>query len=256
MSRHTRREDERVEDAPPIGVGVEHQPHPAEVDLELDAGFPVDDADGLLLATTGPEQLGAEALHGALGDDHALSGEQLWTLTTVRPRRRARRGSALGGPRGSPTTRHDRCCDADGPAQSPRPGPRRSAGLPRRRGRGRARRPPARNDGRSCDRPASRSIARSPSPRSQSRSTSFTSNTDTSRNPIAAPQIALRWRRVDRISDRCWWTPGVVHYWRKGGPMLVAELSSRWSHARGGRHRYWRLGGVPPGTDPPAACRT
>lgn len=25
------------------------------------------------------------------------------------------------------------------------------------------------------------------------------------------------------------------HYWRKGGPMLVAELSSEWSHAGGGR---------------------
>jgi hypothetical protein len=41
--------------------------------------------------------------------------------------------------------------------------------------------------------------------------------------------------RVHRISDRRWWTPGGSHYWRKGGPTLVAELSSRWSLARGGR---------------------
>jgi hypothetical protein len=41
--------------------------------------------------------------------------------------------------------------------------------------------------------------------------------------------------RVHRISDRRWWTPGGSHYRRKGGPTLVAELSSRWSLARGGR---------------------
>ena len=28
---------------------------------------------------------------------------------------------------------------------------------------------------------------------------------------------------------------GWSHYWRKGGPMLLAELSSKWSHAAGGR---------------------
>ena len=29
--------------------------------------------------------------------------------------------------------------------------------------------------------------------------------------------------------------PGWSHDWRKGGPMLLAELTPRWSHAAGGR---------------------
>jgi hypothetical protein len=29
--------------------------------------------------------------------------------------------------------------------------------------------------------------------------------------------------------------PGWSHYWRKGGPMLLAKLTSRWSHVTGGR---------------------
>ena len=32
--------------------------------------------------------------------------------------------------------------------------------------------------------------------------------------------------------------PGWSHHWRKGGPMLLAELTSRWSHTAGGRQ--WR----------------
>jgi hypothetical protein len=31
-------------------------------------------------------------------------------------------------------------------------------------------------------------------------------------------------------------TPGWSYDWRKGGPMLLAELSSRWSYVTGGRH--------------------
>ena len=32
--------------------------------------------------------------------------------------------------------------------------------------------------------------------------------------------------------------PGWSHYWRKGGPMLLAKLTSRWSHVAGGRHSH------------------
>ena len=54
--------------------GSNMQAHAPEVDLELVSGFAVGDADGRLLATAGPAQLRAEALQGALGDDHPLSG--------------------------------------------------------------------------------------------------------------------------------------------------------------------------------------
>ena len=30
--------------------------------------------------------------------------------------------------------------------------------------------------------------------------------------------------------------PGWSHHWRTGGPITLAELTSRWSHATGGRH--------------------
>jgi hypothetical protein len=30
--------------------------------------------------------------------------------------------------------------------------------------------------------------------------------------------------------------PGWSHHWRKGGPMLLAELTWQWSQATGGRH--------------------
>jgi hypothetical protein len=29
--------------------------------------------------------------------------------------------------------------------------------------------------------------------------------------------------------------PGWSHHWRKGGPITLAELTSKWSHATGGR---------------------
>jgi hypothetical protein len=56
-----------MDDSAAVGVGVEHETHAAEVDLELDPGFAVGHADGLLVATARPAQLGTEALERPLG---------------------------------------------------------------------------------------------------------------------------------------------------------------------------------------------
>ena len=37
---------------------------------------------------------------------------------------------------------------------------------------------------------------------------------------------------------------GWSHYWRKGGPMQLAELTSKWSHPAGGRHRRGHCSGA------------
>ena len=239
ISRHTRREDERVEDAPPIGVGVVHEPHAAEVDLELDAGFAVDDADGLLLATTGPAQLGAEALHGALGDAHPLAGQQgvdldhretlvvepgadlllvalegaprlAMTAAAMRPDPLNHRGQDLVGQLAFPAAGVD--AELDGRLHVT------TDGL-------------AIDPGQTLDRP--QPFAPEPEPEHLLH--------------LEHGYLPESHRRSsDRISVGGEWTgsatgaggpPGWSHYWRKGGPMLVAELSSRWSHARGGRQQ-------------------
>src|SRR5690606_26136350 len=44
----------------------------------------------------------------------------------------------------------------------------------------------------------------------------------------------------DRQQHRRRWTPGWSHHWRKGGPMLLAKLTSQRSHAAGGRQALAR----------------
>jgi hypothetical protein len=60
------------------------------------------------------------------------------------------------------------------------------------------------------------------------------------------------WCRVERQSDRRWWTPRWSHDWQPGGPMTVAKLPIRWSHAHGRRHLIERTSsGASPWTSPP-----
>ena len=52
-------------------------------------------------------------------------------------------------------------------------------------------------------------------------------------------QVATPTSAASLLVDAQGWS----HHWRKGGPMLLAELTSRWSHVAGGRQR--RAGGPP-----------
>src|SRR4029077_19454631 len=81
--------------------------------------------------------------------------------------------------------------------------------------------------------------ARTPAPASHDRSTSRISITLTSRNTIR-PSLQVRrlggiraGKRPEPPARHARWS----HYWQPGGPILVAENPSGWSHDRGRRHR-------------------
>ena len=75
-----------------------------------------------------------------------------------------------------------------------------------------------------------------PSPPNHNRSTSRTSNIGTSRNAIAASRTVNRSGDAHPPQHRTDGPPRWSHHWRTGGPITLAELTSRWSHATGGRH--------------------
>ena len=245
------REDQRMADPAPSGVRVEHQAHAPEVDLELVARLAVGDPHRRAAAPARPAQLGAVALEGARRHADPPARQQGVDLDDGQPSH-VDPGAGSGFWWASkPTPRLAVAVDAMRPdpldhqrnehvAQLVVAAVAVEAEL--------ARGLHVAADGLAVE-PTSRSIARRPSPASQSRSTSRTSNTRTSLNPIAAPRSADRWRRVDRISGPTLVDPRggpitggrvVPCSWRnsaQGGPMSVAgdsearSRSPRWGGA-------------------------
>ena len=74
-----RHHDEGVDDPTPLGVGIEDDPHPPEVTLELLARIAVGHPEGGLLLP-GTAALDAEPLEGALGDLDAAADEEVTDL--------------------------------------------------------------------------------------------------------------------------------------------------------------------------------
>ena len=238
-------EDQRVHDPVAAGRRVEHQAHAAEVDLQLVARLAVGDAhrrappapadDRTPPARSGatcapaPPPRGGPAARAILrtvslsffshSSTSSMVGDQqpprlTPTVAAVRTDRLDHRpdehvGQLLLAAVADQTQLDRGGRHSGGPSCGPPPPAAPSPGSPRRA--------------------------------SHSRSTSRTSNTRTSRNAIAA--LLTRWSDGGDCTvsgtaaggPRRW-----SHHWRRGGPMLLAKLTSRWSHAPGGRHTSMR----------------
>jgi hypothetical protein len=72
----TRGEDQGVAHPAPFGDGIEQQPHPAEVDLQLVAGLTVGDPHRRGPSAAGTAQLRAITLHGPRRDHHPTAAQQ------------------------------------------------------------------------------------------------------------------------------------------------------------------------------------